>query len=463
MRVSIGVRFSIIFSIWVLSLKVMAESAVYVRPSHYFGEAPSAPKHSDYITLGTDLKLDAKSSNYQLRLNPVIEDSVNARNELYFGIPEAFVQTTPVETGMQLTVGRQKRRWSRLDEEFNLGIWQPQLRWDYLEPKPQGLTGFFLDVKATKNLNFVFFTSPVFLPDQGPNYQLKNGEFTSGNRWFREPQSRISLFSDTKFAKDSPLYFEIDRPETEKIVLNSSFGLGAEYVSDGPFWVSANYAYKPRNQLHLGVECANCALLTSPALEVTAVIHPTVIKDHVVTFESGLKGEDDNAWISLTGDFPGRSDFPSDYEESPLSSVLIFGGAVEHNMASILGFASWLKLGYLQSYALKTERRKGLTESTDVQSSLDRFAFEKLAMIEGRIVLLDRPRLKIDMTHRYHYSTPERGGWLASRLNFAQGAWLYTVGLDVLGSEVSDGSNNAGMFTQYRSNDRVYGGLGYVF
>jgi hypothetical protein len=196
---------------------------------------------------------------------------------------------------------------------------------------------------------------------------------------------------------------------------------------------------------------------------VTAVIHPAVIKDHVATLEAGLKDEDDNAWVSLTGDFPGHSDFPEEYEESPLSSVLIAGAAAEHNMASLVGFESWLKLGYLHTFELKSDRRPGLTGSSDVESSLDRFAYEELVLLEGRVGLFERRRLKVDMSHRYHYSVPERGGWLASRLNCAQGAWLYSLGVDVLGSDVEDSSSSAGMFTQYRSNDRVYGGLGYVF
>jgi len=93
------------------------------------------------------------------------------------------------------------------------------------------------------------FTSPLFLPDQGPNYQLNNGQFTSSNRWFMEPQSRVAMFGGSRQA---PLYFEIDQPSEEQIIMNSSFGLGVSYQSSSPFWFAANYAYKPQNQIHLG-------------------------------------------------------------------------------------------------------------------------------------------------------------------------------------------------------------------
>src|SRR5207248_745849 len=103
-----------------------------------------------------------------------------------------------------------------------------------------------------------------------------------------------------------------------------SFGLGLAYQPPTPFWAALNYAYKPQNQIHLGVECKNCANIggTGP-VEVTAVIHPTIVKHHVVTLESGFDRHDDAGYFSFTGDFPNGSGFPADYEESPLDSMMI--------------------------------------------------------------------------------------------------------------------------------------------
>ena len=255
---------------------------------------------------------------------------------------------------LRLPSARQRRTWSRLDEEFNLGVWQPQLRWDYLAPHQQGLFGVFLDFSFSDSLQVLFFTSPLYLPDQGPNYQLNDGEFTSGNRWFIPPQSRVALFNGSMSGAGAPLFFAIDRPAEEKIILHSSFGIGFKYQApNDPFWIQANYAYKPENQIHLGIEPTGDLGGSNP-VEITALIHATVINSHVFTVESGFDRIDDHGYISLTGDFPNSSGFPSTYRESPLSSMIIVGGAYQHSLAAWLHVPMWLKYAYLKVFDVHT-------------------------------------------------------------------------------------------------------------
>jgi len=434
-----------------------------LRQNRYFGEVPNPNQDSNYTLFATDLNLETQSPGFAYKLNPMAQGDFNNSNEFYFGVPEAYVQPRKIAPWFNLTIGRAKRSWSRLDEEFNLGVWQPQLRWDYLAPVQQGLTGVFFDWSLSSQLRFTFFTSPLHFPDQGPQYRLNGGRFESSNRWFEQPHSQLQ-FQGNSFAKDAPLYFQLERPTEEEIIMHSSFGLGLHYEFAAGLWTTVNYAYKPRNQIHLGLECSNCAKIGSPQpLEVTAVIHPKIVKHHVITIESGFDRVDDRGWASLTADVPNKSGFPAEYQEAPLNPMLIGGLGYQHYLREWIGKPSWLHYSYMRVFELQGSGKGGLVDDDQVKSSLDRYPFKDLASVDWRIQLTSKRSNALSLRNRYSYSIPERGGWLSTSFDLAQGPVVWMVGVDILGADVDANSQKAGLFSTYRANDRVFGGVSYVF
>ncbi len=437
---------------------------VNLTQNRYLGE-PAAVRQGDsytYLSGGLDLEPHTQALNF--KLNPVAEGALEGRNEFYFGVPELYLSSRQIAPGFDFTVGRQKRHWSRLDEEFNLGVWQPQLRWDYLQPKQEGLIGVFLDWQFSPKVHLSMLTSPLFLPDQGPNFQLQGGQFTSGSRWFRAPQSRVALFQGTPFAKDAPLNFELDRPAEEKVIMHPALGLGLHFDGEKGWYTDLNYAYKPRNQIHLGIECANCARLGGAApVEITAVVHPVVIMHNVGTFETGFKRSEDAGWISLSYDKPNASGLPADYEEAPLDSMMIAGLSYAHFLPPVLLPASWLKFSYMQAFTVQKTDQRGLIDSDQVSSSLDRYPFKELAAVDWHMLIDHSRKNQWDLGFRYSYSIPEKGGWLSVETGFALGDYSVLVGADVIGAGVDPSSGDAGLFSRYRNNDRVYAGVGYVY
>lgn len=436
------------------------------RQNRYLGGVQNASQTSNYTFLSGDLNLEAQTPGFNYKLNPMAQGAFEAQDEFYFGVPEAYIEPRKLGPDLGLTIGRRKRAWSKLDEEFNLGIWQPQLRWDYLAPVQQGLTGVFFDWSVGPRTKLTFFTSPLSVPDQGPQFELTNGQFESANRWFVQPQSRVQLFGGTAFSSEAPLYFEIDQPTEEELIMHSSFGLGARHEFEGtPFWVALNYAYKPRNQIHLGIECQNCLNIGSPntAAEVTAVIHPKIVKHHVATLETGFERADERGWISVTGDIPRESDFPEAYEEAPLNPMVIGGVGFEHYIGALVSKPSWLQYSYMRRWEFERPRDASLFSQDQVESSLDRYPFKEIAALQWKILLMQKNKSRLSMRHRYNYSVPERGGWLSSGLEWNRGVMTLGFGLDILGAEVDANSADAGLFSRYRANDRVFGGLSYVF
>jgi hypothetical protein len=431
-----------------------------LRQNRYMGDVQSPLRNSNYTLISADLSLEAQSPGFNYRLNPVARGTVEYQDEFYFGVPEAYVQPRKIAPGFNLTIGRQKRTWSRLDEEFNLGVWQPQLRWDYLAPAQQGLTGVFFDWSLYSNLNFTFFTSPLHIPDQGPQYRLQEGRFSSSNRWFYQPTSRMALFPNTLLSSDAPLYFQLDRPTEEELVMHSSFGLGLQYQPVQPFWTQLSYAYKPRNQIHLGLECTNCVTVGAP-VEIYALIHPKIVKHHVITWEMGFDRVDDRAWFSITGDVPNRSGFPNEYAESPLNPMVITGAAYQHYVR--LFKPSWFSYAYMKTFDFPRGKPGGVSGVDQVHSSLERYPFKELGSAEWKLIFAQTRRGRFSWRNRYNYSVPEKGGWWSTSVELTEDALTWSLGADILGADVDSNSTEAGLFSRFRANDRLYGGVSYVF
>jgi hypothetical protein len=188
-----------------------------------------------------------------------------------------------------------------------------------------------------------------------------------------------------------------------------------------------------------------------------------VVKHHVVTLESGYEGVDNKGYVSLTGDYPNTSDFPSNYAESPLDSMLIAGGVFQHYLFSLLDMPSWLKCSYMKVFDVQSRDKKGIVDSSDVHSSIDRYPYRELAAVEWKLNLMQKLKDRLDFKTRYSYSVPEKGGWLSLAMNWGVGELTWTAGADIIGSGVTEDSPNAGLFTKYQSNDRIFGGASYVF
>jgi hypothetical protein len=431
-----------------------------LNQSRYLGGVQHSAQGNNYTSIAGDLNLQRQTEGFAFKLNPIAQGSLDQEDEFYFGVPELYVQPLKIEPWFNLTIGRQKRQWSKLDEEFNLGIWQPQLRWDYLNPVQEGLTGVFFDWSLNSSLRFSFFTSPVNIPDQGPQYTLREGRFESHNRWFEQPTMKVTLLDGTKYSTATPIYYEIDEPSLEDVTMHSSFGLGLRYEAPStPLWSQINYAYKPRNQIHLGIE----GELDISDPEVHAIIHPKIVKHHVLTWESGFDRDDDRGWLSLTGDAPNKSGFPAEYEEAPLNPMLVAGTGYSRYVYGLLGRPSWLGFSYMRAWEYKKDKPKDKVSQDQVESSFDRYPYEEIAAVDWKLQLARFGKDKLNLGTRYNYSIPERGGWLAMLLALNQGPLVWTLGFDVLGAEIDPNAKDAGLFSRYRANDRVFGGMSYVF
>ena len=422
--------------------------------SHFMTDKRSNTESENYGYLGGNFRYEDESGNFDWVADAIVEVSANEAEEFYVGAPELFVRLTDDDSEVQVTVGRQRRTWSEFDQRLALGIWQPQLRWDYLDPIQQGLTGAFFDLDVDA-LHMTLFASPIFLPDQGPQFRLNEGRFESPNRWFWQPQTRIRFANET-----SNLYYNLETPRVEEIVMNPSLGAMMQVDPEGPLFIRLAYAYKPMNQFFLGIECSGC--VDPVTTDSTATVHPLVVNHHVLTMESSWIRESDRFLISWTMDRPVDPNIPADWwAGSELKPVSIPGVSYENNF---LLFNKHMTLGADYFREISDGRSKGEDDlMRRVESSGDRYSFQDLLSLTGRVELYSGLKRKLHVTMKYAYSFEERGSWLNSRLSYTKDQVETFLGFDVLGSETDPLSSDAGLFSRYRTNDRVYTGVGYVF
>lgn len=167
--------------------------------------------------------------------------STLAVNELYF-------QTDAFQ------IGRQKYLWSLMEERWHNGIIEPVNRSRPLNPKQQGLTGFFWQ-KYFEHSTINVILSPIFIPEFGPAYEIDNGEFTSSDPWFQRPPSYVQIFPDQEA---EPIEYRILKPSESKVVLQKTFGVQfhgkqESRYTDHFYWSFAHF-YKPNNQFAMAYD-----------------------------------------------------------------------------------------------------------------------------------------------------------------------------------------------------------------
>ena len=434
-----------------------SELKLNLDQQQYATDGQTEFQRRQYTNVGIDVDLKTQGKGLGGAFHGIYQGTLQSSEEQYYGIPEAYFGEAQSDAmGIRWTVGRQKRHWSHFDEEFGMGIWQPQLRWDYLNPIQQGLTGLFFDFAPTRSVSLSFFASSLFLPDQGPNFHMRDGQFASSNRWFWSPRLTAHIFNQTP-----PVSYSVDMPPLSDVVFQPSLGGQLRFESRStPWWGQVAYAYKPMNQLHLGYECNKCVGLGN--LGPTATIHPSVLMHRVATAEVGLQDENQRGWVSVTSDVPTSPKGPQEWAQSSYSDVVFAGASYAHFM-SLLNRPGWLKVSYLRSFETqKTQPQNSLLEGT-VESSLDRFPYKEIVAAEWEWVLKQTAKNQLNWRTRYTYSIPERGSWISSQLWLRQQNWSWNLSLDILGSQVDPNSSNEGLFTRYRENDRFTGGVSYVF
>lgn len=207
---------------------------------------------------------------------------VGRQAENYFIIPQVYV-TVQKDEKFKFTLGRVIKNYSQLDTYWMMGDVLPLFRWDAGRPEAQGLPGAFASYTPQRNIEVDFFSSFLFLPNQGPSFSIVDGKLTSGNPWFSRPVDVLAL-SGAPF----DLNYSVNTPDISKIVLKPAFGLSVMLQNDSEsLWTRASYFLKQRNELATPFE--GTLNLNNNTGDIQ--VYPQVADHKVATLDIGLKAE----------------------------------------------------------------------------------------------------------------------------------------------------------------------------
>lgn len=441
-----------IFAIGICFSGSVQASQLSLFQSQYLGESSSSHQQNGFTDFLLQLSGERSRGQWTYGGNLVSQLQVASKTDSYFALPEAYVQRRNFGApSLSLGLGAIKQDWSYFDQEWSLGIWEPNARWDYIHPYRMGLPGLHLNYQQ-ENFRALLFVSDLFIPDLGPNAHFEDGRIESENRWFYEP-----VLSAKALGMDRPIRYSLEEPKYSEIIFQPSFGAHIEVgpVQRGAF-LGLSYADKPLNQIQLMAE-----VYSRPSL-IEANLHAFTLRHQVASLEGGYRGEELSAWLSLTSDEPERHETPPHWLQSQVPASLFFGGALEHRM-SLWSHSGKLKYAYLQRWDRQQED-EGSLFSGKVSSFLERFPYERALSVEWAQALYEGPKSRMLGSLKYLYSLVDVGSLLSLQMRWKTSEDLeLRFAMDILGSESESVGGDQNFFGRFRSNDRVMVGMSYAF
>jgi hypothetical protein len=366
--------------------------------------------------------------------------------------PEAFIGTSPeLSQHVAVRVGRELHHWSHLDEDFQLGVWQPRFLWDYVHPQQIGFAGVHVDGKWDL-VQLTAFASPVSVPDRGIPVEVQNNQIYKIDPYFNSPASTIPFHG-----VQTPIDYNIAYPSTSSILFHPGASAMVRVGRDEGLWAMAAGGFQPIDQILMSYN--GTFNLNANPQRIDATLYPRIAYHQVNSLETGYEG----GWYSFT--MSGLYDRPFDNEA-------IFGQNVQEiTTATSLSPAAEVRFGpkdaptRFRVAGLKTwggDAPDQGPETSGTTTAFDNRYFSSTASVFYAETPLDFiiPRL----SGRYKLLVDfEHSGTIQSTdiYYFPQRSLMINVGGDFLNS--NEDSSATDPISEYRADDRVRFGVSYVF
>lgn len=375
------------------------------------------------------------------------------RGQSHFVVHEAFLATHGT-TKFKSFLGRKKKDWSELDRRWQLGLWQPKFSMDALRPEEQGLTGLFVNYN-TQGWELMGFATPIFIPSMGPDIREEGGGLVADSRWYRAPSRDYDFNS-----RINNIRYELDIPDTAKLVGNGGVAFMGRLGNkeQGP-WIVASSGYLPVNELIL--KRKNFKDISEDKVDVT--VSPEVTYHGVYSMDIGYSFPNLKASISYLQDEPIAKQPDTDWSIQALKPIKALSAAFDFSLANFLNKTLAIQLEYLKvdGGGVVDVLSDGTPDDFTLFDQRLKFTNALSFRVEGQLAtFFHRPFVT---RFKYLYEYDQKGSLLNTEfLYYPSQKWAVVMGGDIMG--VQDETFAASRFiNQYRANDRVYGGMTYVF
>jgi hypothetical protein len=418
-----------------------------VSSTNYMGIGESGRQDS-YSAL--DFELNAKTESDEIDSRALVQSQIGFNDSTYRFVefPELYLATSRKwSPNAQTTLGRRLQNWSSVDETWGTGAFQPQFRWDYLRPQQVGLLGLYQDFRSGP-VRVTVFASPLYIPDRGAPLDFSDGRIRSVSPWVVNPPYEIEIQK-----QQVPVRYEARVPSVAEVVRQNSIA-GQVFVGEkyGP-WVSSSYAYKPMNQLLIGYE-ADIAL--AKATEANVVLYPRVAYHHLAALDTGYRTPTISGTLSFLADLPVDEAQPLSRTSQQVGNMYLVSPTLR--MTPFGKQANGFTLSYLRVIG-KDRPDTGVLSDGESSEFDSRYPFKNAFMLSAELPTWRR--LTTELKLLADLENP--GTIVSSHFTYAADRdWRLFLATDVL-SSFSDDGDGTNFIRRYRQNDRVTGGVTYVF
>lgn len=432
------------------------KAGLRIEGMNYLTEIPDEPALNRSTLMSIDLGYQKNRvgliGGTDISAGQVVENQLShiGVHEVYLGYKSK--EDSAESVGWKVEAGRRKQLWSRLDQSWNLGLWQPTFAMDSLRPQQEGLTGIFAEL-STGQWSLLGFTSPIFIPSMGSEIENKEGQLTSRSRWFRPMSDTFPLRG-----KNLRLRYSMDVPDKKELVSHPGSSLSVSYNKIRPgLFSTVSAGYKPMNSLLL--KYRRSLLHQENAAPVgEAVIQPFVGYHSVVSADLGYRWDNAELTISHLEDRPVSVASETDFVRQQPDQMQAQGIEFKVSKGSIETSLSYLRIkdGMIldfdeddQQAGAIFDRRWSFSDSARVDFNWTTEVFSK----------------KTIFSTRYLRDFSQSGiVWGSEVQYYPVSQFAILMGFDVLGPDNADDVKDVnGFINQYRSNDRFYAGMSYVF
>lgn len=357
----------------------------------------------------------------------------------YLEIREIYF-TFKIDYESSLHLGRKLYNWSSLDSDWNLGFYQPQFRWSPLSPENQGLTGLLWE-KNISIWGLSLFASPVFVPDQGPGYELKEGRFQSSNPWFPNPPKNVSIQGQL-----FPLNYEIHKPETSDVVFQQVYAAQIRVGDRNGFFTNIAGAYKPSHQLALGYKATH--VITDVRIDVV----PKTYYENIFSADLGYREEWGLVQVAALLTKPQTPTFDAGYNSPVFTDSLSWGPKLVYRYRPFT-----FSLSYLDTTGGEV-KQTGPDVTNFSVSPTQRFLFRQAIQYQVGYRDIYFKKMLIDSTVQLRQSTKDEFTELRIKNKIlTKSPWSFWADI-ILIETAEQTTSNMG---SYRNVDQMWIGAGY--
>ena len=350
-----------------------------------------------------------------------------------------------------LIVGRRLMNWSEIDSSFNLGFYQPLFDWNLTRPRPQGLSGLFVQIhqEAPVPWGINLFASKLFLANQGANYEVRAGKFENSNPYFKGPATTIEFAGQR-----DPLQYTLEKPEVSEVIFQNSF-VSQIFVGqeDEGFYAQAAFAEKPSNKLALGIDGENqSALVWNGRVRPSVYMHRLISADLKYSFSKIQLG------ASGLREIPREANYAPEWTYFKYQNSSLAGFFVQS-----LNFSSWkLRFDYLRALGGQESSTGGKLSPYVTELNGSRVPFESALQVSAELFFkFSRwQNLKLNSS-----LLQEEKGLFASWTSGAEYQFdrFWSIFADLQLLAASEALSTKNIYFANRTNDSASVGVSYVF